>query len=508
MKRVLFACLLSAGVGFLSLSQEILFVRVVGFAYQSTPEAFAFVVGFFLLGIALGAQAGKRICASAADLRLAAGAVLLLAGSLDLVIPRIIPQVYVTAASVPPIALIIVLAAALKSVLFPIAHQLGSTATGPKVGTSISRVYASNIAGSTLGPLVTGFVLLEHFSAELCLVLVGVGTLLLAVSSLVRRPLIAAAGATWATSAALAVSIYPAQMLEQIVRVGAHGTPIAHVIEDRTGIVHVLRETAGGDSVYGGNVYDGRINTSLRVNSNYINRVYLLAALHPRPERVLVIGMSTGAWTWVLSTLPDVRVIDVVEISPLYLNLVRSYSAVASILDDRRITIHVDDGRRWLARHPGERYDLIVMNTSFYWRAYSTNLLSERYHRLVKDHLNDGGIVAFNSTGSPDAVWTADRVYPFVRRYMNFVYASDHDFVVTAPAHVPRLYNMRHGGVPLLDASDAADAQAVSRMMSIPFDTPEEISARSSRPLEIITDDNMITEYRYGRKGVLLPDLF
>ena len=30
----------------------------------------------------------------------------------------------------------------------------------------------------------------------------------------------------------------------------------------------------------------------------------------------------------------DVRVIDVVEISPLYLNLVRSYSAVASILDD------------------------------------------------------------------------------------------------------------------------------------------------------------------------------
>ena len=70
-------------------------------------------------------------------------------------------------------------------------------------------MYASNIAGSTLGPLVTGFVLLEHFSAELCLVLVGVGTLLLAVSSLVRRPLIAAAGATWATSAALAVSITP-----------------------------------------------------------------------------------------------------------------------------------------------------------------------------------------------------------------------------------------------------------------------------------------------------------
>ena len=49
------ALLLSFSVGFLSLSQEIAWVRIVGFAYQGKPQAFSFVLVVFLAGIASGA---------------------------------------------------------------------------------------------------------------------------------------------------------------------------------------------------------------------------------------------------------------------------------------------------------------------------------------------------------------------------------------------------------------------------------------------------------------------
>ena len=43
---------LSFAIGFLSLSEEILWVRLVGFAYSGVPQSFSFVLGSFLLGIA------------------------------------------------------------------------------------------------------------------------------------------------------------------------------------------------------------------------------------------------------------------------------------------------------------------------------------------------------------------------------------------------------------------------------------------------------------------------
>ena len=55
------ACFLSFCVGFLSLSQEILWVRLFGFTNESLPQAFAFVLTMYLLGIAFGAMIGRGI---------------------------------------------------------------------------------------------------------------------------------------------------------------------------------------------------------------------------------------------------------------------------------------------------------------------------------------------------------------------------------------------------------------------------------------------------------------
>ena len=42
-------------------------------------------------------------------------------------------------------------------------------------------------------------------------------------------------------------------------------------------------------------------------------------------------------------------------------------------------------------------------------------------------------------------------------------------------------------------------------MLRVPFLTPARIAEQTGRPLEDVTDNNMLTEYRYGRRNRLLP---
>jgi spermidine synthase len=506
MSAVAFARVLSFCVGFLSLSQEILFVRLSSYAYESLPSAFAFVLVFFLLGIALGANAGKRICARGGDLRLAGGRVLLAAALFDALVPPV--AAFWADSPYAPLALgaLILVSAALKSVLFPIAHELGSTATGADIGRSISKVYASNIAGSTLGPLVTGFVLLNLISLEHAFRFVAIGTGLLGAACVMRsNPRFAGlANAVCAAVVAWAV-VAPVRLVSDFAMRDKEQKPPNLILETRSGIVHTLPHPSGGDAVYGSNVYDGRINTDLRVNSNGINRAYVLAALHPNPARVLVLGLSSGSWTRVLAQFPGVERIDVVEINPGYLDLIRRHPEVAPILDDPRIRIDIDDARRWLIRHPDRRYDLIVMNTSFYWRAYATNLLSREFLQLARRHLAPGGVMTYNTTSSPDVLWTARDVFPFVRRYVNFAYVAEHDFTAAIEANRERVWSSGAPGQPLLRRDSPEDVKAVDKMLAIRFVTPESVAKQYARPLEVITDDNMVTEFRYGRGGLFSP---
>ncbi|RDY63087.1 hypothetical protein BRN20_13480, partial [Xanthomonas oryzae pv. oryzae] len=49
-------------VGAASLVQEVLWVRLAGFATGGLPETFATILALYLLGIAVGAQLGRRLC--------------------------------------------------------------------------------------------------------------------------------------------------------------------------------------------------------------------------------------------------------------------------------------------------------------------------------------------------------------------------------------------------------------------------------------------------------------
>ena len=500
------AWIISALVGFASLGQEILWIRIVGFTNGNSPQTFALVLSLFLFGIVLGSLVGKRACENLSPdaLQTFGARSLFFSGVLDLSAPGLIILAAGNFLLLPLMACVIIATAASKAALFPVVHHLGGNLGTTDTGRSIARIYFANIIGATAAPLLIGFWWLDRMTSQS--IMFALGAVMVTTGGLLAPKLSGrvALSATGIGGLLAVILTAPHTSLFTALAAPSAGQSVGFLLENRHGVIHTLTHPAADETVYGGNVYDGKINIDLINNSNRIDRVYLLAALHPEPRRVLVIGLSGGSWTRVLSSFPTVEHIDVIELNPGYIDLISQRPKVEPILRDERARIHIDDGRRWLRRNPTERYDLIVMNTTFHWRALATNLLSREFLHLARTHLATNGILAFNATGSPDALKTAATVFPFAFRWKDstFIYAANHDFTnidhPPARQRIEKIANDLHKSKTYNEKQLSATIDA---LLSKPWINVEEEEMLAGRALETITDQNMITEYRYGRSA-------
>ena len=133
------------------------------------------------------------------------------------------------------------------------------------------------------------------------------------------------------------------------------GYPTNHklisIIENRHGILTTSKSAYDTESsliTYGGNIFDGSNNTDLLKNDNGIDRAFLASILVDDPQKILFIGIGSGSWIKVISELTDAESIDVVELNSGYLELLNQDIKMISILNDKRINMHIDDGRRWI----------------------------------------------------------------------------------------------------------------------------------------------------------------
>jgi len=516
---VRFAWVLSMGVGFLSLSQEILWVRLVSFTLKGLSQSFAAVLFCFLIGIAVGSAVGKRFCERSGDLLRISAIVLAAAAAVDLSLILLVPALVHWKIGLAGVLALVVLTAGIKSVMFPIAHHLGSQQSGSRIGRSVSKVYFGNIVGSTLGPIVMGYVLLDNLTVDACLLLVGMATGALSLACALRGRafpaalasvvvVVAAAGLAWYESTGMVRAIALATD-RSIDPTQAPGLTINHIVQNRQGIVHTVHTTDGmPDATLGGNIYDGRIAVDMAQNANWLDRALVLVATHPNPERVLVIGLSTGAWARILSASPRVKAMTVVEINPGYLEIIRQYPQVAGVLSDPRIHIEIDDGRRWMRRHPTEQFDLIVQNTTYYWRAYSSNLLSRDYMVQLSSHLKPGGIVALNSTGSSDVLRTAEQVFAHVERRKSFVYGSHGDFARPIASADAALRELQLGSTPVFSDAAFQAGGIAHEMLHEPFVAPGQRYLGMSEQPDVITDQNLLVEHAHGRLRDNFPGIY
>jgi spermidine synthase len=480
-----------AAIGFISLSLEILWFRLLGFMTASRPEVFGMLLGAFLVGIASGSLRAQRFGHDDMLARRQLARDLICAAALVFLAVPVVS--FVAAAAGKSIGVLVAYVGAgfvafwCGGVFPALVHLASPNRAG---GTSqVASLYFANIVGAALGPLLTGFLLLDHVDVGPAMALAAATALAFAIAVAPRgarsaKP--AGLVAAGALVAALAYAPLYGGYLERLQHARFGSTPFKHALQDRTSIITV--DAAREDIMYGHGIYDGRFNIDPLVNSNLIERAYMVPALHRSPKRVLEVGLSTGSWTKVLSSYEPIRELVVVEIGRGYGKVVAKYPEIAAVLTDPKVKIRLDDGRRWLANHPEERFDVIVMNTTFPWRSNSTNLLSRDFFELVRSRLNPGGVMYFNALGSEHTPYTAASVFAHVVRYSSMVAASDAPFDMTVEE---RRANLLRFPVFQRDAYRHKLDEMVARPMP---DVRAELLAR--KDLYAVTDDNMATEYK------------
>lgn len=511
-----FAIVVAALAGFLGLSYEILWYRVIAFESWGAPGAFGLLLAAYLLGIAGGSRVAGVFCKegdTGKPEKLRALATFTFAANLAayLVVPAFTygAQKYEWPAPLAAVAI----AAALTGSVLPLVAHFG-IAPDDRAGQKLSYVYLSNIVGSTLGSLVTGFVFMDTMSLPtIGLVLALLGVVVSAGIFVASKPPKGELGATLLFAAVVCFAFVrgnphaydrPYERLLYKKTFDEKTTKFAEVIETKSGVITVTPDGV----VYGGGAYDGKFNTSIVYDRNGIMRAYSIGAMHPAPKRVLMVGLASGSWAQVVAHLPGVESFTIVEINPGYLKLVAAHPEVAPLLSNPKVRIVTDDGRRWLLRHPDEKFDVIVQNTTWHWRAHITSLLSVEYLELVRSRLLPGGIFYFNTTSSDDVKKTAASTFPHAMRVYNFMAVSDAPFTFDRARWEKTLTEFSiDGKTKEIDRTTEAgqklfaDLAAYADTLDAPpqdhgLEKRESLLARLPAEAKVVTDDNMVPEWR------------
>jgi spermidine synthase len=509
----LFALAVAALSGFLALAYEILWYRAFSFANASSPTTFGLLLAFYLAGLALGSLATRRFCdtnrttGDPRQLRALAGFVFFAQVAAFLVIPMLAWCVtrYTWVHALAAVAV----AAMLLGAALPLVAHFG-IAPDDKAGARLSYVYLANIVGSAAGSLVVGFVLLDRWpmaKVSTALALSGYAVVfVLIVAS--RAHVVYTAG----LSALLAVAVDGTRLATPVLfdrlyeklqfkKTLGEGFRFAEVVETKSGVITV---TPGGE-VYGGGAYDGIFNAGLAHDRNGIFRTYAVGAMRPEAKSALMIGLASGSWAQVVASFPKMEHLTIVEINPGYAKILASRPEVSWLLTNPRITIVYDDGRRWMLRHPERKFDLLVMNTTWHWRAHCTNLLSAEFMQLARAHLNPGGLFFFNTTHSEEVLATGARMWPYAMRVYNCMAASDAPITLEKDAWKSFVSNFYIQGKRVLDPEDDGDRAVIDELASYPdtlnqppdregLESRESLLGRLSRA-KTVTDDNMASEW-------------
>ncbi|HSD27003.1 MAG TPA: fused MFS/spermidine synthase [Vicinamibacteria bacterium] len=405
--------------GFVALSLEIVWFRVLDVAVKSTAFTFGTVLAVYLLGSALGALlAASRVGRIRRPLRafLLAQCALLALAALPLLAVVALPpgtrgfswfveywaaydffpfgheadrasivRLYVLL----PLMLFFV-PTVLMGVSFPILQRAvhdDPATSGRKVGV----LQAANIAGCVAGSLLVGLVSLEHLGTPGTLRLLLVAGLAFAAVGL------RCYGRAFVLPALLLVSLAvlvpgPDRLWRRL-----HGVPpdvpLVFFEEDATGIVAVTPD----DGSFRLSV-NGKGNSWMPYGSGHTLLGAMPATVHPAPVDVAVVGLGSGDTAWAAAWRPETRSLTVFEISapqPRILWRLVGFVDVTDtrhLLEDPRLRVRIEDGRK--ALEAGEdTYDLIETDATWPETAGSGNLYSVEFFAAASRRLKPGGVV-------------------------------------------------------------------------------------------------------------------
>jgi spermidine synthase/MFS family permease len=284
------------------------------------------------------------------------------------------------------------------------------------LGRRTGLLLLANIAGNVTGTLLVGFVLIDALGTS--------GTLRLLAGLLLLPGLAAAATAQrdWrrpalgAGAAALLlglVSVFPSN-----VRLWAyfHSAPLDDfaLAEDRA-CVNALKKVEGEEFLF----INATSQNGYPFDDFHVLVGLLPALLHPDPQRAMAVGLGIGATPYGMSRDPRLEHVDVVEICGGEVDLLRLLAErgapeMQRLLADPRVDIHVGDGRKFLLSSH-ERFDVLTVDVVRPQSAFSGNLYSVEFYRLLRSRLAGDGLVA-QWIATPRVLNSATEVFPHVLR--------------------------------------------------------------------------------------------
>jgi spermidine synthase len=301
----------------------------------------------------------------------------------------------------------------------PIAVRLLSRSVA-SAGRTAGRLFAISTAGSIAGTFATAFFLVPEFGTNQLLAQASAALFaVVALVALVERMALAAAAATLATGVAVAASVGFAVDDGNTRLSGVAARNWSPVYRDREfAEPRVDFESEGLEVVFSKDtqyhrlaVVQDAVARYLRFDSSfqsamprgrpfgtefrYTDYFQLGLAYAPRASDVLFVGVGGGsAIKRLWRDFPRVR-IHAVELDPVVVDVAYRYFALPR---DPRLTVDVEDGRRFLAGDE-RRWDVIAID-AYFADSIPFHLTTREFLDLVRSRLAPGGVVVANVVGA------------------------------------------------------------------------------------------------------------
>lgn len=384
-KRLLFA---AAGAGGLALALEVIWFRLLLLHEPGSDATFALMLTLVLLGIAIGSALAPLIArlqitwvTAGSSVAVVAGYMFAGPGKAELIqyaVPLMMP------------------AAILSGSLFTLlGAELRADSRNPQA--AIGVLTTANTLGAALGAAFAGLVLLPRLGVEWSLFLLAAGyallPLLVARRTKVALPIIAAAvGLLMFPFGRMDVHLKAAALPYQLL----DDSKVVRVTQGPTTTLQLLQRERFGDAVAWRLLTD---NYSMTVIDSQAGRymqmfAWLPIALHPAPQRALLISYGAGNTAQALLSEPQLRQLTVVDVSPEILEASPVIHGERDPLRDPRVRLVLEDGRHYLRTH-SERFDIITAEPPPPLIAGVVNLYTREYFMAVAERLAPGGLATY-----------------------------------------------------------------------------------------------------------------
>jgi spermidine synthase len=416
--------------GLCALAAQVIWARLLSLMLGATVYTFSIILAVFLVGLGIGSSAGSSLARTIKHPRIALGVCqLLLAGTVAwaaVMLASVLPfwPVNPSLSSNPWITFMlditrsswaILPSAVLWGASFPLA--LGAVASrGQDPGRLIGGVYAANTVGAILGAVAASLFLVRSMgtqNAQRAIIILSVISALLMLLPLLlprgvedtepdtARPSLGPAGAFLvATGVAIALILVlslpnvPSGLVAygRFLPTWASQPNYLFVGEGMNASVAV---SEWGNGVRNFHV-SGKVEASTEPQDMRLQRLlgHLPALVHPAPKSVLIVGFGAGVTAGTFVLHPSVERIVICEIEPLIPQVVSTYFGQPNyeVLKDPRVEVVYDDARHYILT-TDEKFDIITSDPIHPWVKGAATLYTKEYFDLVKEHLNQGGVV-------------------------------------------------------------------------------------------------------------------